>query len=79
MIYLKTRDVADFLGYKETDSVIRLIASGRLPCERRRLYPTRIVYRPTIDELRAYCEVYEPAMLARVDAVFHVNRTESAA
>lgn len=66
-LYLSTRDVADFLGFRDTASVVRLIESGRLPCARRRQCSRRVVYRPTWDEVRQYCEVYDRAMVRHVE------------
>lgn len=67
-MYLTTRQIADVLGLRDTYSVVRLIESGRLPCERRRPYDTRrgvrVQYRVTLDEFRAYLGIYDPAMLA---------------
>lgn len=72
MTYLTTRQVADFLcvNYRYVQYLIR---TGRLPCERRR-FGRRTTYFPTTEELRDYLSVYEPAMLKKHDAEFHVDR-----
>ena len=65
--YLKTRDVADFLGFQTTTAVVRLIESGALPCARKRITVSkgkeRIVYRPTVEEVREYLSVYDKALV----------------
>lgn len=61
--HLTTSDVADFLGVT-TDGVRKLIASGRLPCERRRSGDVRTTYLPTRDEVLAYLSAYDPSMIA---------------
>ena len=80
-LYLKTRDVADFLGLKTTAAVVRLIEAGYLPCERRRKFyakgQERVIYRPTVDEVRAYLDVYDPALVERWDRERRTQTSES--
>lgn len=62
-IYLTTKDVAAILVYKHTDTVVRLIQSGKLPCDRRVVKAGRVRYLVSADELRQYLETYEPKSL----------------
>jgi hypothetical protein len=70
-IELTTRRVADFLGFRHTWSVVRLIQRGQLPCERQRQCRGRVIYYPTSAELRAYIEAYDRTQLPRFARTFH--------
>lgn len=68
-IYLTTRQVADILQCRSTEAVVRLIRQGALPCARVRVgHAGRPSYRPTVGELLAYLEVYDPALVPKVTA-----------
>lgn len=60
--HFTTSEIAAFLGLTP-DGVRKLIASGRLPCARRRRGQERTHYLPSHDEVRAYLTSYDPAML----------------
>lgn len=83
MIYLTTRQVADILCYKRTSSVLALIETGRLPCERVTVAKDgRNLYRPTVEELATYLRNHDkallPALEARYPTVSRENRQISA-
>ena len=68
-IYLTTRDVADLIGVKHTDTVCALIERGFLPCARRRvLGGGRTSYRPTVAEVADYLDAYDRALLPALRA-----------
>lgn len=66
MTYLTTRDVAVVLGLSSTEAVVALITKGMLPCERiRKGKDGRRLYRPTLEEVIAYLEAYDPALVKK--------------
>ena len=60
--YFSTPEIAEFLGIT-SDGVRKLIASGRLPCERERKAGGRKYYLPNRDEVLSYLASYDPALL----------------
>lgn len=66
MTYLTTRDVAALLVVS-VETVRQEALSGRLPCSREVCrHGTRVYRYFSLDDVRQYLSVYDPALLPRV-------------